>query len=686
MKIPKHYSLPSLIKKGRELAAGVDVVTFDLFDTLLIRRIHDPDLVKLPVARFIADIAQGRGLDWSQDSVQKLRDTIEKRHRQETGEKFEDHEACYPRYMKEMLTQVFGGDENDTIFDRVADYEVAMENSMLVPRGEFIDWLHELKEQGKKILIVSDIYLPAIYLKRFVKHAGFLGLVDDIISSADTFLAKASGKAFPLLKKEYDLDPTRWLHVGDNPVSDGLRPLEFGIQALVLHDASEKRRKSVIRRLVNYSDGRLFWRGRALQQLMQPLEYENVEREQLYIEGYSFLGPMIGAFVQQIAVRSRELGVTKVFFLSREGWTFKKYWEESIPHIFPGKEIPEIEYLYVSRMALAGASCAYRGLSQTSADIVFLPSGNSDFLDVCRVFSLDPAPFSPHLKRHQLTEQTVLSHLHDGYLPESRAHFSELIKDAAFQNEVRRQTRPANDALMLYLEDMGFFEHTDIALVDIGWLGTIQRFFHDAIAHRQDGPKCHGILFGATRGIPFPASSNNTLEGVIYDKDKFDFAASSVLYARDLFEEACRAPHPTLNGYALKPDGGGYELIFRGTEDEIGRAELEQDANYAPLQQGVFDSAKSYAAATALLGYSLMDYKPWLNYLLVSKLAFAKTKEICNIRHKHHLDDFHGVKKVSKKQGTVPRSLWGCSFLALRFSPLLRTRLFLRHIKERLNE
>ena len=685
MNIPKYYSLPALIRKGKEIAETVDTISFDLFDTLFVRRIHDPDLVKLPVARFIADMAQEKGLNWSPERVQNLRDSIEKRHRRETGEKFEDHEACYPRYMQEMLSEIFAEEGDESLFEKVADYEVAMENAMLVPRGEFIDWLKELRQQGKQILIVSDIYLPASYLKRFVEHAGFLDLVDGVVSSADTFLAKASGKAYPLLQKCYELDPSRWLHVGDNPISDGLRPLEFGIQALVLHDASEKRRKSIIRRLVNYSDGRPFWRGRALQQLMQPLEYENIERDDLYIEGYSFLGPMIGAFIQHIAERSEALAIGKVFFLSREGWTFKKYWEKSIPHIFPGKQQPEIEYLYVSRMALAGASCAYKGLSQTSADIVFLPTGNSDFLDVCRVFSLDPEPFSPHLVRHGLTATTVLSPLHEGYLQENRIRFSELIADDEFQEEVKRQTRPANDALQRYLEDVGFYDHQDIALVDIGWLGTIQRFFFEAISHRSDTPRCHGMLFGATRGIPFPTASDNSIEGIIYDKHRFDFAASSILYARDLFEEACRAPHPTLNGYGLKDDGG-YELNFRHTDDDIGRAEKEQDANYAPLQQGVFDSAQPYAAASALLGYSLSDYKPWINYLLVSKLAFPKTQEISNIRHKHHLDDFHGAKEVAKTHAKIPRSLWNLSLLTLRISPFIRLRLFLRHMKERLNE
>ncbi len=685
MKIPKYYSLPSLIKRGKEIAPLVDTVSFDLFDTLLIRRIHDPDLVKLPVARYIADMAQGKDLRWTEESVQKLRDSIEQRHRKETGGKFDDHEACYPYYMKEMLTEVFGAFADESLFDTVADYEVAIENSMLVPRGEFIDWLEELKSQGKQILIVSDIYLPASYLRRFVEHAGFLHLTDDVISSADTFLAKASGKAFPLLQDKYKLDKKRWLHVGDNPISDGLRPIEFGIQALVLHDAREKQRKSIIRRLFNYSDGRPFWRGRVLQQLMLPLEYENVERDDLYIEGYSFLGPLIGAFTQSIAEKARKENITKVFFLSREGWTFKKYWEASVPHIFPDGNLPQTEYLYVSRMALAGASCAYGGLELDKANIVFLPSGNSDFLDVCRVFSLNPKPFAQLLAQHDLTETTTLSHRHAGFERKNSVRFAEMLGEADFQKEIKRQTRPQNDALQLYLEDIGFFDHKDVALVDIGWLGTIQRFFFEAIAHRDDVPVCHGLLFGATRGIPFPASTKNHIEGIIYDKHRFDFAASTVLYARDLFEEACRAPHPTLNGYGLKEDGG-YELIFRKTDDVIGKAEKEQDDKYAPLQQGIFDSATSYAAASALLGFSLNDYKPWLNYLMVSKLAFPQTKEICNIRHTHHLDDFHGAKKVARSSDIVSDELWNLSAVVLRFSPLVRLRRFLRHMKERLNE
>ena len=678
------YSLPALLREGRKRAASVDAVSFDLFDTLLIRRIHDPDLVKLPVARFIASLAREAGHNWSWPRVQKLRDQVEKQHRATTGEQFVDQEACYPRFMRETLGIIFGEAQADSLLARVTDYELAMELTMLVPRAPFVEWLRELKAQGKRIFIVSDIYLPAAHLERLAEGTGLLPYAEAVISSADTFLAKASGKGYHLLQERYGLDRTRWLHVGDNPISDGLRPAEFGLQALVLHDGREKWRKAIVKRLYNYGLGRPFWRGRALQQLMLPLEAENIPRPALYVEGYNFLAPLLGAFVQQIAERCRELGISKVFFLSREGWTFKQVWEQVAGTLFPDGRLPEIEYLYVSRMALAGASCAYQGLTQTNADIAFLPLGNSDFRDVCRIFDLAVEPLTPHLARHQLTAETTLSPHHHGFDPKNRLRFNEMLEDELFQAAVQEQVRPANDALQRYLEELGFFAHRDVALVDIGWLGTIQRFFVEAIAHRADRPHCHGFLFAATRGIPYPAKPDNYIDGVLYDRNRFALGGSTILYARDVFEEACRAPHPTLNRYRLKE--GGYALEFRGAEDATGRAEHEQDSHFAPLREGILDGARRYGAASALLGYSLEDYQPWFNHLLTSKLAFPTTGEVAILKHRHHLDDFHGQKKAKPEYAGADQALWDRSRLALRFTPLLRLRYFLRHIKDRLNE
>ncbi len=112
----------------------------------------------------------------------------------------------------------------------------------------------------------------------------------------------------------------------------------------------------------------------------------------------------------------------------------------------------------------------------------------------------------------------------------------------SFSRRLNARCKPANSALIRYLEDLQFFDHEQVAIVDIGWLGTIQRFFYNAIKKRDNCPRLHGFLFGATRGVKYPEDLKNSIQGVIYDRDRFDLAASTILYARDVFEEACRAP------------------------------------------------------------------------------------------------------------------------------------------------
>ncbi len=679
------YSQATLVRRGRTLAAEVDTISFDMFDTLLVRRTHNPDLVKLPVARYISELAKDRGLDWDWRMVQELRDDKEKEMRARTGESYVDHEACYPEFMAELLGAIFGSSAADELLDQVTDYELAMENTMLVPRVDIVTWVQELAAAGKRVFVISDIYLPASHLERLLDHAGILQHVEKVYSSADSYLAKASGRAYPFVAAHEELLPARWLHVGDNPISDGFRPCELGVRSILLQDPEEFRRRAIAARHYFYGLKRPFWRGRAIQQLMAPLEAENQPRSPLYREGYNFLGPIIAMFVHYVAERCREKQIKKLFFLSREGWMFKQVWEKTMPILYPDGRLPEIEYLYVSRQALAGASCAYEGMTQAKADIVFLPPGNRCFRDVCRVFSLDAESMAPHLARHGLDLDSVLSPAHEGFHIDHRRAFEKLIRDPVYQDEVKAQSRHANDSLQKYLESLGFFEQRDVALVDVGWLGTIQRFFYGAIAHREDQPVLHGMLLGASRGIPFPTTPDNTIEGFIFDRDRFDFAASAILYARDLFEEACRAPYPTLNAYD-QDENGDYKLVFRTMDDAIGQGEQKQDAFYADLQQGVLDAAERFPGASGIITQDTTGYRPWINYLLVSKLAFPRPREINRIRHIHHLDDFHGISQPKKRRR--PQWLhnpWEEQGLRQWIGCLGARRLFRRHLKVMIN-
>ncbi|NKB60778.1 MAG: HAD hydrolase-like protein [Gammaproteobacteria bacterium] len=688
MSLKTFYRVSSLIKHGNRLLSGplsdAELVSFDMFDTLLVRRTHDPDLVKVPVARLISNLAKQQGIDIEWKQVQEKRDELEQALREQTGQTFEDKEAHYPTLMSQTLTAILGEDEGKARLQEVTDFEMQMENTMLVPGKEIVEWLEQLARRGTRMWVISDMYLPADHLEVLLSHAGLSGYFEKVISSADSFLAKASGKGYAGILKDQDINGEKWLHIGDNPISDGFRADEAGLHALVLQDYEEHRRKAIAARYYYYGLGRGFWKGRAAQQLMAPIEAENVPRSAMYREGYNFFGPLLCSFVQKVAERSIQQGITKVFFLSREGWMFKQLWEKITPVLYPGAKLPEIEYLYVSRLALASATCAHQGLTPENARIVFLPPGNKSFEDVARIFGLDKNRFESHLERHKLTTTTTLSPLHTGFDPEHLWRFREMLKDDLFQQEIKSQSRESNDALQKYLEDVGFFDHKEVALVDIGWLGTIQRFFNDAIAHR-DRPTCHGLLFGATRGITFPANRHSYLEGVMYDREKFNLASSAILYARDLFEEACRAPYPTLNGYRLNLDGS-YKLEFRQMTDHIGKSEQEQDRYYADLQQGVLDAADRFGPAVALITNHCEDLTPWTNYLLMSKLAFPKRKEIRTIRYMHHLDDFQGSNTPNLlRRPKLLHNPWEVRGWRFWLGTLFAGRLFKKHLRVTIN-
>ncbi len=668
------HRLPDLLRAIERGADSFDLLSLDVFDTLLVRRAHDPDLLKRATARFIERRARAAGIaGWTADRIQRLRDRVERVHRRRQGRAGPDQEACYPRFMADALRMVFGEQSDAALLDDVTRHELDIESAMLVARTGFRPLLRQLKAAGKRVMAITDMYLPADAVRLLLERAGYAGLLDDVYSSADTGFAKASGAAWPILKDRWRVEPARWWHAGDHPVSDGARPATAGLTALVLRDRSELQRRGLSAQLAEAAIRRPFWRGRLAQQWMLPLEDENIQRPALYRMGYTFFGPLLCAFIHGLAERCLSRGIERVYFFSREGRILLDLWNALAPVLHAGARLPAASYLRVSRRALAAAAYAARDLDFDEARMAFLPVSNRDFTDFCRVFGLDPAPFAPALRRVGLAPDTPLSRWHAGWRARHTERLKQLLQHRDVQEEIRRQQTAAQAALHRYLEAEGFFRHTAVAAADVGWLGTIQRLLHHAIAHRSDAPALHGFLLATSPGFPFPDHPRNRLEGVFFDHRRFDFAGSLVLTARDIFEEATRADEPALAAY----DDVAPAAPLRFQPDPEGR-ERAQSAHYAPLQGGIRDAARRYGPALAVLGYSADEWKPWLNALVEDHLAFPPSGELTALRYAHHRDDLAGGRPPPRARGAL-RRLWSEPAWKCRFVPFLRTYYVLRH-------
>ena len=680
MTAPTYKSLERLIAAAEEIIDEIDIVTFDVFDTLFIRRIENPDMIKIPMARYIADKANQLGIETSRIEVSVLRDKFENEQRQRNGAEHPDFEANYDDFMPEVLAQIFADKLPDNFFQQVAEHEIKLENAMLVSREKLVEWIKSLKQRGKRLFLVSDIYLPAKYIQQMVADKELEQYFEGITSSADSFNAKASGTAFPLIQQQYDLDKSRWLHIGDNPISDGTRPQEFGIKALVINDLVEQHRKCIAKQYNHYSTHNTFWKGRNLQQLMLPLEAENCEQSELYVQGYNQFGYLFGFFMQRLAERCKELNLKRIYFCSREGWLLKQCWELFAPWYFPHGEVPEAKYLYVSRIALAKVMIGNTGLSTTEVEVALLPRGNNCFADVCRIFGLDADVFLPYLEKHNIALNEIIAQTDPDASPTSRHKLGLLLMDSGFQETARSSARSDRDAFIQYLESEGFFEYQDVGVIDIGWLGTIHNNLFNAISHLDNAPVIHGFLMCATRHIDYPNTRDRYFQGLVYDRHRFEVAGSLLEYIKDIIEETCRAPHTSLVAYQPKQNENGFELEFRPPNDESALAETIQSEYYQPLQQGLLDAVLAYAKAQAVLGYGCAEIRPWLNINLYKFLAFPHTDDVMRLQLKAHQDDFAKRETKSYKKFIDPnKGLWEATAAVLRFFPGFRMWLFKKH-------
>jgi hypothetical protein len=467
------------------------------------------------------------------------------------------------------------------------------------------------------------------------------------------------------------------LHIGDNYISDGLRAAEHGVHSVIITDDGERHRKSIFAHYAKLAERDHFWRGRLIQQLMLPLEKENLECNDLYRLGYGFLGFLISSFVLRIAERVRELGIKRVFFFSREGLLFFDLWKVIAPLVFEENELPDARYLYVSRRALAAPACAHSGLKHLDAHLSLLPPRNRDIRDVARVFGLEVEGLKPYLAKYGLREDTSLNSSFSDWLPENRTKFDAFLSDPQTQTVIKEQTSEAGRLFEEYLEQELFFEYDKVAVVDMGWLGSIQRFLAGSVAHRPDKPDIHGFVFAASRGIPYPGGPDNILEGCVFDKECFDPAGCLVNCVPDLFEEACRAPHPGTIGYTEKEGITVPVFLDENSSERI--SEIRQDQHFSELQEGIRDSAVSFVRSVRLMHYSFTDLKPWANHLLVMHLAFPKSSEIKMLRWKHHFDDFDGKHSVPFKTRLLLARLWDMPHWVARI-PFARSFFYALHM------
>jgi predicted HAD superfamily hydrolase len=124
------------------------------------------------------------------------------------------------------------GDEmTETFIETELDYETGR----LQVNHLLLDYVCTHCEMGGRIILVSDMYMHADQIERLISKMGVdTRLFEQIFSSADSKVSKASGGIFSLIEKSLDMKTDDFLHIGDSLNGDFQKPLMHGWKALHL--------------------------------------------------------------------------------------------------------------------------------------------------------------------------------------------------------------------------------------------------------------------------------------------------------------------------------------------------------------------------------------------------------------------------------------------------------------------
>ncbi len=325
----------------RKMIAQADVVSFDVFDTLLMRRVSDSMDVFRIVEKSLRD-RYGDGRDFAQ-----CRKKAAGAGDNATLEEIYD------------AVQELSGADADFI-DCAMRTELAVEKSLVIPRTAVADLCRKALK-NKDVYLVSDMYFPRAVIHAFLTNADIDVDEDRIIVSCEHRKSKQDGSLWEYFSKEI-VKGRYAIHIGDDPVGDVAEPEKFGIRTYGLWGAYKLVENSYLRDiaacvhstfesvLLGVLAGRICSDPFCFHKSRGKLVFAN-ERD----AGFVLLGPVVHTFCRWLFEQAEKDRIDQLLFFAREGWFVKRFFSEYCDAAGV-KPAAELVYLETSRRAVMTAS------------------------------------------------------------------------------------------------------------------------------------------------------------------------------------------------------------------------------------------------------------------------------------------------------------------------------------------
>ena len=318
----------------QELLQAIDeseAVSFDLFDTLLVRNVSSlDDLLSIIDIRL-------RDKNINITDFGNIRTRAEK--------KLSIGRA--PRLDKIYGEVLNSTNELNADAGELSIIEYAVDLDTIEARREMVTLVNEIIEMGKPVYITSDCYYSKTQLQEILRIIG-VNKVTDIIVSCEYDTSKTGN----LFEKLIAIAGTKnIIHIGDDIVADEESAKRHGIKAFRIYSAIELLELIGGLNLL-YNDQSLSDRIRigmfTANLFNSPFQFEDdckyINVNSSFDIGYLFVAPMVMDFTRWFEEKTIELGIENRWLCARDGFLLKRLYEVMYPDV-------RAEYFYTSRIS-----------------------------------------------------------------------------------------------------------------------------------------------------------------------------------------------------------------------------------------------------------------------------------------------------------------------------------------------
>ena len=302
-------SLESLVRMVQ--APSVHVLSLDIFDTLLTRPVVDDprDIFHLVAAR----VDDAFDLDFV-----ALRWHAEK----ELGDPYATLDDIYAHIQRRHGL-------SPELAARLKKEEMLCERTLLQPRPDILELCRAAQAAGKRIVAVSDMYLPSSFLLEVLHEKGFAAVEAVYVSAEHKARKSDSGALFDIMLRKEQVDAANVLHMGDHTRSDVAIPLGKGMAAVHIPSVRQMLRErggDMAAVLVETARQEPLWGlllGQALDQIFARPEHspETLDRcPDTAAIACLALGPLVTALCLKARDIAMHEGYPCVHYASRDGW------------------------------------------------------------------------------------------------------------------------------------------------------------------------------------------------------------------------------------------------------------------------------------------------------------------------------------------------------------------------------